>query len=83
MVYTPCVCSKTQQCVSKKQNKTETKIKPCTWPTGLKLEGGEDGMSRWGKVNDEVSRVEMLKARTVRGTLGRVYKHQPQLWAVR
>lgn len=67
----------------KKKNKTESKIKACTWPTGLKLEGGEDGMSRWGKVNDEVSSVEMLKARTVHGTLRCVYKHQAQLWAVR
>lgn len=35
-----------------------------------------------GGVNDEVSGVEMLGARTVHCTLGCVYKHGAELWAV-
>lgn len=53
----------------------------------LKAWGEREGMMRrvdWGVMgmNDEVSGVKMLEARTVHCTLGCVYKHRAELWAV-
>ena len=50
--------------------------------TGPREEGGDEGMTRWGKVNDGVSTIETLQAKTVHCTHGFIYK-QAAPWAVR